>query len=634
MVLMKKRACLALLLVALAVPVDLLPTTNRSRDAPLAAEKQNNDGSGGQKEEDVADQALQFLRKFGYLENSGSGVENLYSGEAVTDAIKEMQKFGDIPQTGHLDNATVQLMHKRRCGVSDLTRKSDPKNNIAQPPRSATGRRQNSMRRSKRFIQGAEGWRKRTMTYFISNWSPKLSQEIVTMEMQRAFQVWAEYGNLKFIRVNSPDADIIVGFGRGPHGDGYPFDGEGLVLAHAFYPYEMSSFGGDIHFDDDERWKVKLTGPQDDGVDFFSVAVHELGHSLGLAHSPQKDSVMFPYFKGFNSNPARLAYDDVLAMYHIYVSKNLPSGDQTSSTTRPTATTTPSRPSTPRPTNRPATPLTTPKPTVPVTSTARSTTTRSPAGNKPPSFIPTYEGDFDTVASHKQKFGSSASIGGTMTVPSPPKVAEKKNETQEIAKNAICNGTFDEVSLLRGEIVIFKDSNLWRFSDKKIPIPGYPVPFNRLFWQLPDQVVKIDATYERQSDNVIVIFSGDRYWETDGNNLLRSSGSPLSYLGLPAEVKKVDAALVWGKNGKTYFFSDKHYWKVDDRTNRVETTGYPLKISERWRGIPSNIDSAFTYKDGATYFFKGKHYWKFDNEVIHTEQNYPKLSTRDWFGCS
>jgi Matrixin len=48
----------------------------------------------------------------------------------------------------------------------------------------------------------------------------------------------------------------------------FPFDGNGMVLAHAFYPYEYSSFGGDIHFDDDEKWKLKLDGPFDDG-DFF-----------------------------------------------------------------------------------------------------------------------------------------------------------------------------------------------------------------------------------------------------------------------------------------------------------------------------------------------------------------------------
>lgn len=36
-------------------------------------------------------------------------MENFYSGDAVVDAIKEMQKYGDIPQTGKLDNDTVKV---------------------------------------------------------------------------------------------------------------------------------------------------------------------------------------------------------------------------------------------------------------------------------------------------------------------------------------------------------------------------------------------------------------------------------------------------------------------------------------------------------------------------------------------
>lgn len=45
----------------------------------------------------------------------------------------------------------------------------------------------------------------------------------------------------------------------------YPFDGPGNILAHAFYPYEMDSYGGDIHFDDDENWKIITSEDIDDG---------------------------------------------------------------------------------------------------------------------------------------------------------------------------------------------------------------------------------------------------------------------------------------------------------------------------------------------------------------------------------
>lgn len=54
-----------------------------------------------------------------------------------------------------------------------------------------------------------------------------------------------------------------------------------------------------------------------EGVDFLSVAIHELGHSMGLAHSYTADAVMFPYYRGGTSGHT-LQYDDILGMYELY----------------------------------------------------------------------------------------------------------------------------------------------------------------------------------------------------------------------------------------------------------------------------------------------------------------------------
>jgi hypothetical protein len=58
-------------------------------------------------------------------------------------------------------------------------------------------------------------------------------------------------------------------------------------LAHAFYPRV-----GDLHFDEDETF----TTGNPNGIDFKYVAVHEMGHSFGLAHSNVRGAIMQPYF--------------------------------------------------------------------------------------------------------------------------------------------------------------------------------------------------------------------------------------------------------------------------------------------------------------------------------------------------
>ena len=94
-------------------------------------------------------------------------------------------------------------------------------------------------------------------------------------------------------------------FARGDHGDGDEFDGPGGTLAHAYFPI----YGGDAHFDDDERWKVDPN--KRGGIDLFTVAAHEFGHSLGLSHSDDNRALMAPFYKPPSPNRDVVKEDDI-----------------------------------------------------------------------------------------------------------------------------------------------------------------------------------------------------------------------------------------------------------------------------------------------------------------------------------
>ena len=80
-------------------------------------------------------------------------------------------------------------------------------------------------------------------------------------------QVWSEYTPLTFTRVyGSNSADIEISFGTYNHGDQFPFDGPGSVLAHAFFP----RFGGDVHMDDSETYTAFTFS----GINMFQVKYH------------------------------------------------------------------------------------------------------------------------------------------------------------------------------------------------------------------------------------------------------------------------------------------------------------------------------------------------------------------------
>ena len=97
---------------------------------------------------------------------------------------------------------------------------------------------------------------------------------------------------------------------------------DSTALAHAYQPGTEAEYGpggtiaGDLHIDVGRNWvNNPFDMPGNGQFDFFTIALHELGHSLGLGHSTVVDSVMVPVYAGAR----RALYpDDIAGIQAIY----------------------------------------------------------------------------------------------------------------------------------------------------------------------------------------------------------------------------------------------------------------------------------------------------------------------------
>lgn len=121
---------------------------------------------------------------------------------------------------------------------------------------------------------------------------------------------------MTFFKYNflASQADIRIYFVTGYHGDYKSFDGcprpghnGPNTLAHAFAP-GAEGLSGEVHFDDDEPWTIGNEG--DYGVDLLQIAVHEIGHALGLRHSDVRGAIMNEWYKPYLA-VVELGEDDI-----------------------------------------------------------------------------------------------------------------------------------------------------------------------------------------------------------------------------------------------------------------------------------------------------------------------------------
>jgi uncharacterized protein YraI len=162
------------------------------------------------------------------------------------------------------------------------------------------------------YVIGAK-WEKNPVTYSFLNCPSALDCEAAKQVVREAIEKWDSVCGLALDEIGA-DGDIRIGWFKGSHGDGEPFDGPGDVLAHAFFPLSwLGAIAGDLHFDDSEAWVIAGSGSSHQ-VDLRTVALHETGHSLGLDHSQDPNAVMWEEYTGLKD----LTGDDIGGVQELY----------------------------------------------------------------------------------------------------------------------------------------------------------------------------------------------------------------------------------------------------------------------------------------------------------------------------
>ncbi|KAG2722022.1 hypothetical protein I3760_02G110300 [Carya illinoinensis] len=173
-----------------------------------------------------------YLKQFGYYHKTknNSQANDDDFDELLESVVETYQQNYHLKATGTLDAETVSNMMMPRCGVADIINGT----NLMQ-----SGKKKNHHRKGSFHTAQAQS-----------------------------------------------NVDITIGFGSRNHGDRFAFDGTGGTLAHAFAPRD-----GRFHYDVDEPWSM---GATPGAYDLETVALHEIGHLLGLGHSSFRGEIMEP----------------------------------------------------------------------------------------------------------------------------------------------------------------------------------------------------------------------------------------------------------------------------------------------------------------------------------------------------
>ncbi|CAG2120107.1 unnamed protein product, partial [Medioppia subpectinata] len=276
------------------------------------------------------------------------------------------------------------------------------------------------------------------------------------------------------------------------------------------------------------------------GVDLLSVAVHEFGHALGLGHSDNKDSLMYPTYAGKRT---QLRTDDINGIEMLYGKRQ-----------------------------------------------QRDTTYLDTNENRKPSVksgAPDLCSDFrldaaDCNAMDECFFFRDDYIwrisDDTGIYPGYPK------RISDIFPGI--TGKVDAVVTDQnsGRTYIFKKKKVWVFKEPMTTAIRAEDTIDNLIRGL--ETTHLDAATRWGFNGKIYLFKSEKYWRYEPERVnypinRRYPSSIQTWRGLPGSV---DAAMFWPKTGKTYFFKGSQYYRFNDISSSVDQANpaFPRDASKWW----------------------------------------------------
>ncbi|MEX5258323.1 matrixin family metalloprotease [Kocuria arenosa] len=235
------------------------------------------------------EEVQRYLRTFGYISSTEFTAALL--DDPTSAALRKYQERNGLEPTGIFDEQTRDAMLQPRCAMPDML------NGVA--------------------FSTTCMWNRRKLTYAFDTSTSDITAQGEFAAVRAAFATWAAVVPLQFTEVTTADSpDIRIGWRLATDPD---LSMVGRALAHADFPPGCSvvtnTLPKPVHFDDSEHtWALRA---QASAFDVETVALHEIGHILGLQHSTVPGAVMWPSVSE-NFTLRALADDDREGISSLY----------------------------------------------------------------------------------------------------------------------------------------------------------------------------------------------------------------------------------------------------------------------------------------------------------------------------